>query len=294
MEQVACNLCGCAAFTIVRQGKSDKLSAMYRATEHAPRTYYTIVRCGNCGLVYCSPRPSPDELAEYYRHSDDPAYAGERDGRVRSAIAQVCDLKRFVSSGRLLELGSAYGFFLQAARAASFEVTGIEPSEPARAYAADNFGLSLLAHPIAAQRFADEYFDAVCLFDLLEHLADPKETLLEIARVTRAGAIVILSTPDAESWLAQLLGGYWWGLQEAHVFYFSRQTINHILSATGFDMLEVRPFSREFTVAYWRSKLKTYSSLLYKLLAPIAWGPVGRFKLRMSFPDQMLVVARRR
>ena len=294
MEEVACNLCGSATFTVVRPGKLDKLSRIYHVTDHAPGTHFRIVRCGNCGLLYCSPRPTSDELAEFYKKLNDPAYIVESEGRIQSAIPQVSDLKRFVPSGRLLELGSACGFFLKTARDSGFEVTGIEPSDWARKYAEDNFGLSLLEYPIQRQRFPDEYFDAVCLFDVLEHLDNPRETFIEIARVTRSGGILYLSTPHAQSWLARLLGRYWWGLQEAHLFYFSHQTMARILSVTGFEMLEVRPFSREFTLTYWRSKFKRYSGLLYKLLTPIAWGPVGQFKLRISLPDQMLVVARKR
>ena len=294
IEEVACNLCGSLTSTVAYSGKLERLSNIYRVTDHALGTHYRIVRCRNCQLLYCSPRPTLDELMKFYKKLEDPAYITESEGRIQSAIALVSDLERYVSGGKLLELGSACGFFLKVARDAGFQVAGIEPSEWARKYAMDNFGLALLGDPIQRQDFPDEYFDAVCLFDVVEHFDNPRETFIEIARVTKPGGILYLSTPDAQSWLALLLGRYWWGLQEAHLFYFSRQTIARMLCMTGFETLAVHPFSREFTLAYWRSKLKGYSQVLYRLLAPLAWGPVGRLRLRLSFFDQMLVVARKK
>ncbi|NIN63172.1 MAG: methyltransferase domain-containing protein [Anaerolineae bacterium] len=295
MEEVACNLCETRNFTVARTSTvSDRLYGAYCMTNHAAGWHYRIVRCKNCGLLYCSPRPTADQLAEFYAGLEDTAYAAEKDGRTRTAVMQVGDLLRFAPHGRLLELGSACGFFLNAARDAGFETVGIEPSHWARSYAKENFGLSLLEGALETHGFPDQHFDAVCMFDVLEHLPDPRGTLVEIARVTRSGGVVCVSTPDAGSWVARLLGGSWWGLKPGHLFYFSRQTLSRLLSLARIDLCEVRVLVREFTLAYWVRSLKPYSGFLWPLLTPLTRDPLGQRTLRVGFPDQMAVIARKR
>ena len=294
MEEVACNLCGSASFTVVRQATVVATPSVFYITNHGGARHYRIVRCDKCGLLYCSPRPTPGELAEFYARLDDPVYAAERDGRTRTAIMQVRDLLRFVSHGKLLELGSACGFFVEAASRAGLEVTGVEPSDWARSYAQETLGLSLLGGAVEDHDFPDRHFDAVCMFDLLEHLPDPRGTLLEIARVLRRGGVVYLSTPDAGSLLARVLGRNWWGLKPEHLFYFARPSLGRLVSDTGFDLCEVRALYRHFTVAYWIRNLRYYSGFMWPLLTPLSWRPLGQYTLRVSFPDQMRVVARKR
>jgi len=48
--------------------------------------------------------------------------------------------------------------------------------------------------------FAPETFDLVCLFDVIEHIADDREALTEVARVLRPGGTAFLHVP-AHPWL---------------------------------------------------------------------------------------------
>lgn len=294
MEAVACNLCETRNFTVVRQATVLAAPSVFYVTNHSGARHYRIVRCDRCGLLYSSPRPTADELGEFYAGLEDPAYAAERDGRTRTAIMQVRDLLPFVSHGRLLELGSACGFFVEAACGAGFEAVGIEPSQWARSYAKDKMGLSLLEGTIEDYDFPDEHLDAVCMFDLLEHLPNPRGTVAEVARVLRTGGVICLSTPDAGSVLARVLGRNWWGLKPEHLFYFTRRSLGRLLSDTRFDLCEVRAMSRHFTLAYWIRNLKYYSGFMWPLLTPLSWRPLGQRMLRVSFPDQMRVIARKR
>ena len=48
---------------------------------------------------------------------------------------------------------------------------------------------------IGALPYADETFDLVCAFDIVEHVADDGRALGEVARVVRPGGSVVLSVP---------------------------------------------------------------------------------------------------
>lgn len=110
---------------------------------------FAIVRCPSCGLVFTSPRLRPEALRRLY---DDSRYfeAGRLDGGAvygrLDGWSPAMAWQRVWASGRLdliadavggeparrrlLEVGSAYGLFLAAARDRGFSVTGVEVSRP--------------------------------------------------------------------------------------------------------------------------------------------------------------------
>jgi len=101
--------------------------------------------------------------------------------------------------GRWLDLGCAYGFLVGEARAGGFDAVGVDVS----AYALSRASIDtpdacgrLTRSCIETLPFADETFDVVSAFDVLEHLVDPARALPEIRRVLRPGGVLVGATPD--------------------------------------------------------------------------------------------------
>jgi SAM-dependent methyltransferase len=200
---------------------------------------YPIVRCERCGLVYVGVTPDRAELEafygrDYFEGEVFDGYTGEQDVRTRLGRARTREIARQEPGGRLLDVGCAAGFFLAPA-ADRFDVRGVEISGYAAQFARDRFGLDVVTGELADAGFPDASFDVVTLWDTIEHLAAPKATLREVARIVRPGGLVVISTGNVESRLARR-GLERWSLMAppGHLFFFSPDTLGRLLRDCGF------------------------------------------------------------
>lgn len=296
LETVPCALCGGLdsrpRFTTPSPWEAGA-GAHFAATTDVFGAYGTVVECAGCGLVFTNPRPTPEALLAGYAENEDPDYESERDARCMNAHMSLAVLRRHAPGGRLLEIGCAQGFFLNAARV-SYDVRGVEPSRSAREYAAGALKLDVPAATMEEARFPDASFDVVAMIDVIEHLADPLGALREAARVLRPGGVLYLVTPDIDSLSAKLLRGRWWGLRPAHVYYFSRATMAGMLKEAGFTVAESRSYGRIFSWGYWLSRLANYPALVRVPVGALieAIGIRDKF-LYLDTRDSMQVVARK-
>jgi 2-polyprenyl-3-methyl-5-hydroxy-6-metoxy-1,4-benzoquinol methylase len=106
---------------------------------------------------------------------------------------------------KLLDVGCAYGPFLQAAAQEGFEVCGIDPAEGAVRYVRDTLKLPAFRglFPPPAQggkageyRFPPASFSVVTLWYVIEHLVNLAEALTEAKRILRDGGVLAFSTPS--------------------------------------------------------------------------------------------------
>ena len=102
------------------------------------------------------------------------------------------------------------------------------------------------------------FFDAVVLKDVIEHLTDPKETLEQIRHVLKPSGIMCCNTPDIDSLASKILGAKWWGIKQSHLFYFNKNSLSALFKATGFVPLKIRSHARTFTINYWVSNFLGY------------------------------------
>src|SRR5215470_5032332 len=173
-----------------------------------------ILRCTACGLGRADTTgfdPGTYYTREYFsgQHPDGYAdYLGSERVLRREFAREVEFIRRYCPSGRLVEIGCAYGFFLQEAQA-RFDVAGIELAEDAAAECRRK-GLNVLTG-IACEQNLDRLGppDVFVLLDVIEHLADPFDTLGRCARRLKPGGLIVLTTGDFGSRLARLAGARW-------------------------------------------------------------------------------------
>lgn len=299
LEEVPCNLCGADPCEALFERSYDLGSlngqAAFAATTDEFGSYGRIVRCLSCGLVYTNPRPGAGRLMEGYAGSVDEAYLAESSSRSINAHLSLNNIKRFVRSGKLLEVGASTGYFLNAARV-DFEVSGLEPSRWACAIARERFKLEVHPETIEeTRRFAPGSLDAVVMIDVIEHLPDPRRAAVRAAELLRPGGILYLVTPDIDSLSARVLGGYWWGLRPAHIHYFGGPTLERLLAETGFEVVLSKSFGRIFSYGYWASRMRHYPRWVYGgLRASIRALGIEDKLLYLDTRDSIEICARRR
>ena len=136
--------------------------------------------------------------------------------RERERIARLeCELALSLAGRRVLEIGSGFGLFVLAARAAGAQAWGVEPEAPCCETARLIFAAAgapntpLVRGAGEALPFASESFDLVCSFQVLEHTADPARALAEALRITRPGGLLYIVVPNYNSFWESHYGLLW-------------------------------------------------------------------------------------
>lgn len=298
MKEIRCNLCGSGSYKVLLNLKGDAvtLPLAYKITEDkADLTSLRVVRCRSCGLVYANPQGDPDGLYLRYCRLQDETYAQEEQGRREAARVLLKKLSRYKREGRILDIGCATGFFLDEAQKQGWQAFGVELSQWAAKSARQRFHLEVFEGLLHQANFPYNYFDAIVMFDVLEHLPNPKKTLEEIRRILKPRGVLCISTPDIESFLSKILRARWWGIQQSHIFYFSKDTLNKMLMASGFKVERWFSHARIFSVAYWSRRLGNYDKRLARLFNFVASTMHnGKRLLKINFRDQIEVLVHKR
>ena len=138
---------------------------------------------------------------------------------------------------RILDVGCSRGQFVRAAAALGFRAEGVEPA-PHIAAAARASGLTVHQGLLEEQRFAERSFDAVTLFEVIEHLKEPCTLLRECRRILKPRGILVISTGNTASWTAAVMKSRWDYFQIAkdagHVSFFNPASLRRLASNCGF------------------------------------------------------------
>jgi len=243
-DNIPCNLCGADDArqlfpnTLGDDARSGSVER-YRCTSSGYGRHHAIVRCRRCGLVYASPRGGDEAIRQSYEAVVDQLYVEERRGRVLTFERNFRPLLALVSEPaqpRLLDVGCYAGVFLEIAARHGWDAWGIEPSVWAAEQARQR-GLRVVTGTLASAGFAPASFDVVTLWDVIEHLTDPKAELKRVNRLLKPGGVVCIHTIDIGSLMPRLLGPRWPWLMEMHLYYFSRRTLAMMLQAAGFQVI---------------------------------------------------------
>jgi hypothetical protein len=104
-----------------------------------------------------------------------------------------------------------------------------------------------------------------------------------------------ISTPDIDSVLSKILRARWWGIQQAHLYYFSKKTLSRLLDSAGFKIITYSSYARVFSVSYWIKRLYGYNKSLggiFKLVSEVLF--LQNKLLKISFYDQIELFARKK
>lgn len=233
MEKVACDLCG-ENMPIPYITTTDR----YRGDE------YILSRCGNCNLIYLTPRPSQDEIKYFYPDEYEayipPNLGCHNMGVLKAVKIQLDYVEQFNSSkGTILDIGCATGIFLNHAVERGWQVIGIEVNEQAAKMARETYGIDIFTGNIEEANISTSSIDVVTLWDVLEHLPSPRSALQEIRRILCPGGLVFFSIPNLESYDRKVFGKNWIGWDEPrHFTLFDDETITRMIKEIGFTLIE--------------------------------------------------------
>ncbi|HAN00663.1 MAG TPA: class I SAM-dependent methyltransferase [Marinilabiliales bacterium] len=243
--------------------------------------YSILFECGHCKTQFLSPQPTEHRLTEIYSRDYYTSWGVNNQGfdlvrkmKYQTATSYLKKIKKIKPEGKLLDIGCAFGFFLEAARDEGFEPFGIEFSKFSSDYAKKNISNDHVhCGTIENSPFPNQYFDVITMFDLIEHTRQPIVTFqTSVARLKQDGLIVI-TTPDTGSWSNKLLGKKWLHYKEEHLFYFNRKSLNVIAAKAGLQIVHTESCKKTFNLNYVFTQFAIYKlpviSRMFKGLAKI-------------------------
>ena len=275
MIDVVCNICGSDEWTVrfpatITPGEPLEADAI-RCTSPEYGHHAQIVTCQICGHVYANPRWEADELVATYAAVEDETYVNEREGRVLTFAYHLQQLEKITgpANGRtLLDVGAYIGVFVEVAQAAGWHACGVEPSAWAVNIARER-GLTMLEGTQSHPELAHKQFDVVTMWDVIEHVSDPKHELQLAYDRLKPGGVLAVHTMDINARFAKIMGRRWPWLMGMHIHYFSRASLEGLLRACGYEIAFNGVQGRYLRLGYLAGRVEALSKPLGAVIQPI-------------------------
>ena len=257
--------------TCVFCGKDATVSVLKNIPKHGKT--YSVFECAECRIAITHPFPSDDELARLYSCGNYRTSHGKRFGNLIESLIHLGRLikrrriARHIKPGRILDIGCGRGLFLDVMHRGGWSTLGTELSKETASYAAEVYGLEVLTGDLVKHQLPGESLDAININQVLEHLKNPVEVLVECRRLLRRGGLLVISVPDLRS-LQFTVGKKNWFLLDlpCHLFHFTEEGLKDLLKKNGFHIRRVKRFNREYNPFGWLQTLLNVSGIRFNLL----------------------------
>jgi SAM-dependent methyltransferase len=286
----ACAICGGEKLYTYLDGPAAEMNEGTMGSSRRSVAAGTVLRCRDCGFGFQQQRLSGDELRDLYRRMDTSVYQGELDGRRRTAGRHLEIISKYVTKGRILDVGSASGLFLTEAANAGWEVFGVEPSEELCAVARENLsGRGQIECATLENSTLRPPFDVVTLWDVLEHVPDPVKFLSACQGLLSRGGYIFLNVPDLDSREAKILGSRWPLLLPEHLNYFNRPSLLRCGESAGLKLVRFGRRKVWFSLRYIQSRLSQHRLTGTSLLRAVTETWLGRTMIPISLGETYAV-----
>lgn len=233
--EVKCNLCGGNKFILVFSQEKSR-----------------ILKCEKCGLVFRYPAPTRRQIQKFYdakEHLENQYFANLQKDYDRNNPAvllyqkELAKIRHRLKPGKVLDIGCAYGVFLDVARQNGWQPYGVEVSHKSSSYARKNFNLNVFCGTLNEAKFQDNFFHLVTMWDVIEHVVDPLHTLKEIHRILKKDGLLLILTINTASLIGKLAAAnyktksFLYDIQ--HNYFFSDVTLAAALKKADFGKTEI-------------------------------------------------------
>jgi SAM-dependent methyltransferase len=199
--------------------------------------YYAVIGCERCGLVYVSPRPTPDALAHYYVDEDregwtvrhDETYAAaKQQKKAQLAARALAPILGARERGRALDVGCGAGDILDVLKKAGWDTVGVEPHAALGAIAARH-------HRLVGEIPSEPTFDLIIVHHVLEHVLSPRDLLGAARAAGRPDAHLLIGVPAFED--AAVTGKLARACGPVHINGFTWAALSNAVSMAGWSVV---------------------------------------------------------
>jgi SAM-dependent methyltransferase len=265
-------------------------STIFSARRSPDRIHYRLVRCNACGLVRSDPVASFATMSQLYTQSS--FDYGEEVANLQRTYGRY--LAKLTSYGNqltdLLEIGCGNGFFLEEAVRQGFtRVCGVEPSQDAIAKASPTIRPHIRCAMMQPGLFEAAQFDAICLFQVLDHIPDPASLVAECFRLLKPGGLMLCINHNVDAWSARLLGRNSPIVDIEHTYLYSPATMAKLFSAYQFELRESGAVWNDYSLYYLVRLLPLAKGIKQPLLSWLKASPLGQWLLSVPLGNLYLI-----
>lgn len=264
MNLVTCNLCG-----------NDDYTILFKAGE---AQIHQIVKCNHCGLMYANPRfktnvptrrkpkkpPDKNTLERMFCLGLEKQMTQTRDYEKIKLFLN----KYYPNRGKLVEIGSNLGYFLNSLKQDGWEVVGIEPSIYSCQYSIREWDIKVFPMTLEETELSDNSLDAAVMTHVIEHVDDPLASFKKVHRILKPGGLFVVETPRYDTFMFKLLGKRERNLNcEGHIYFFTTNTFQKMAVKSGFNVLKLDYVGRSLTLnrVLWNVGTITRIGILKKI-----------------------------
>ncbi len=222
-----------------------------------------LSQCRNCGFIQCTDLV---DVIGYYEDLEDQEYEKGRKERLLQEKKIIAEIQKIHPGRKLLDVGAGSGMLVEEAIRAGYQAEGIEPSRYLQRIAAGH-GL-----PVHLGTFphhdAPGPYDVITFIDVLEHVTNPLELMMDMRKALKSEGILVLITPDVRSLFARLLKYRWWHYRVAHLGYFNKKTLSILSRRAGFELIKMKRPTWYFTAHYLAVRLLSFFPRFLRFKVP--------------------------
>lgn len=248
-----------------------------------------VVRCQACNLLFTYPRTTEEEMERIFSSRElcdrlfpelknyDECFTKEGNTVVCTYLDALEEIGAWGRRGKILDVGCGRGDFLKLAAQKGWESYGLDFSRPSADYAKKNFGIDVLAAKFEEAKFDDNFFDAVTMWDYLEHTKSPAEVLKKLNAITKKGSIVVIASPNMDS-LLEKIAGFCYRISFkkiksplakqypfSHSYHFTVSTLSKYLEKSGFKIIKIKKENTHLERLNLNALTKAVLSVIFKV-----------------------------
>lgn len=263
---------------------------------------FSVLQCKQCSFQYSNLHPTAKDLNKLYSKNYYHAWGlDQKSLRLVTRRMKMQTFKHYLDiieslSGRspkkLLDVGCATGFLLEIAKERDYDCYGVEISSYACQQATKLFGNHIFCGTLEDAKFPPGFFDVVAMADLLEHVIDPRKTLIKAKKILKENGLLFLVTPDVGSLSSKLMGKYWINYKEEHLYYFDKKSISRLLQELSFVVVDIRPAKKTLTLDYFMYQFRVYQRpIISQILEVVRFLPrqIRSFPFKIHSGDTIII-----
>jgi 2-polyprenyl-3-methyl-5-hydroxy-6-metoxy-1,4-benzoquinol methylase len=282
---------------------STKSFCIICGSEKSSKIYPGVVKCNECNYIYADLSMSQADFEALYQigyftgeeYSD---YVADKKTAQRNFKERLKTLLGMVDTKKhqaLLEVGCAYGFFLELASKHFKDVVGVDVTQEGVNYAQQVLGQKAYKVDLECWDFNQKKYDVVCMWDTIEHLRRPDIYIQKISENISTGGVIAITTGDIGSKMAEFRKNKWRLIHPpSHAHYFTRDSMTRLLEKYGFEVVHFEhagSYRSLDLIAYNILVLRWKWNWLYRFLKFLN---ITSWEIYLNFYDIMYVIARKK